>query len=491
MLHYVKASSFIESFPDKEKQDVLRQGTSGSRIVPVVDKLFDYVTKTKDGIFLLSGGRGGAKSHATATKLIRECREAKYFKCYFGRNKMTAVRGTNHAELIKVIKEQRLEKEFFFSERPNGTRDIVDIASGNKFIAFGLDSPESLKGISDPTHIWIDEFDQVPEKSFSELLPTLRHSKEGSKMFIVTFNRYDVMFDHWIIRIFYPELYKGEKIVDTSGDIINLDVSKQYHIEDIFVNYSDNPFLPENYKSILYLSANGDPKIFAGYADGAWGASRLGSFWYNGFSESVHVSDEFDRDESLADHISIDWNAVPYMSMTCWQIKVSEEFVDLICYDEFAYESPLNSTEAIVKGFIAKHKTNSSSTVYYYGDAMGNRRIEGMGSTTRFDDVRKYMHKFIGSNSDRSIKYNPANIKRRDLMNRIFREMQKYGGKKVRIFIHSRCNKLIHDYQSVQDGVNGKVVTKGKWKGQNGVELNGHLSDTADYLFAYIFKDIL
>lgn len=482
-IHYVNADKFLRLA--KGEQDALLQGFNGERIIPIPFKLLRYVEKMQDGIYLLSGGRGGAKSRSTAIKLINECRNSHYFKCFYGRKEWTTNRETTHKALINAIKYLKIENEFTYSESPQGTLEIYHNNTGNYFTAFGLDKAEKVKGIEDPSHIWIDEADQISHADFSEILPTLRHSNDGAKCFILTFNRYSVDLKHWIVRTFYPDLYKGEK---EEGDSY-IDISEEYNIYDYFVNYKDNPFLPENYKSTLWLASNGSLARFNGLANGDWKTEEDYALWYRAFQENMHVREDIERLEGVADHITLDWNVVPYMSMSLWQIKENDKYIDFYCYDELALEHPNNTTEDIVNTFLDKYKKTDRSTVYFYGDAMGNRRVEGQGSYTRFSEVKKLLRGYIGNGSDRSIRYNPANLKRRDLMNNIFAGNFKYNNKIVRIFISSKCTKLIEDYKTIAEGVSGKVVKKGQYGQEKNVELNGHLADTADYLFASIFKD--
>lgn len=479
MINFAKASNFLKL--NEEEQEVLKYGIGKHKILPVVDKLLPYASKMQDGIYLVSGGRGGAKSRTTAMKLVKECMESNYFKCFYGRKEWTTNRETTHKALVNAIKYMGVEDEFYYSEASNGTMDIRHVKTGGYFTPFGTDKEEKMKGIEDPTHIWIDEADQISHGAFSEILPTLRHGFDGARCIILTFNRYAVNKKHWIISTFYPDLYDGE-------EELKINVRDNYNIFDYFVNYFDNPFLPSNYRDVLWLASNGDIKKFEGLANGTWKQTTDDNLWYHAFANTIHVKDDIKRVEGLADHISIDWNVVPYMSLTAWQIHNNGEYLDFYCYQEYALESPLNTTKDIINKFISDYKQDDFSTVYYYGDAMGNRRVEGQGSYTRFKEVRELLVNYIGNSSDRSIRYNPANIKRRDLMNSILSGNFVDRKQKVRIFISSKCKKLINDYNTVKEGTGGKLVERGVYNEEKNVELNGHLSDTVDYLFASIFK---
>src|SRR5690625_5503841 len=147
MINFVKASNFIKL--NEEEQDVLKYSIGKHKMLPVVDKLLPYASRMQNGIYLVSGGRGSAKSRTTAMKLVKECMESNYFKCFYGRKEWTTNRETTHKALVNAIKYMGVEDEFYYSEASNGTMDIRHVKTGGYFTPFGTDKEDKMKGIED------------------------------------------------------------------------------------------------------------------------------------------------------------------------------------------------------------------------------------------------------------------------------------------------------------------------------------------------------
>ena len=87
---------------------------------------------------------------------------------------------------------------------------------------------------------------------------------------------------HWILKVFFPNLYEG---LD-KDDIANLDILKDISVKKIFVNYTDNYFINQKeYAAFLLLSAAGNYTIFEGLANGAWGVSVNNTPWLFAFDK--------------------------------------------------------------------------------------------------------------------------------------------------------------------------------------------------------------
>lgn len=277
-LRPILASEYVTWNPSL--QEILRQAGA----VPVNDALFQIWQLAYD-ILLLYGGRGGGKSEAVCDKLLDECLADEYFKCYYGRKVFDTVRGSCFATLVYCIKKNKLESLFKFSEAENSSMIITCRKNGNNFLPFGSDKADKLKSIKDPTHIWCEEFDQFEFDDFKELFPTIRTTR-GSNRFIGTFNTHGVLMIHWIIKVFFHEMYDG--LDKDTIDSDKLMLGKR--IEKIFVNYPDNYFIDqEQYRRTLWISAGGNYDIFEGIANGAWGTLTNDSPWAFAFNRKKHI----------------------------------------------------------------------------------------------------------------------------------------------------------------------------------------------------------
>lgn len=476
-LRPIKASEFID-LPSNIKNILKSHGG-----VPINDKVFNLIHDFSD-IILLFGGRGGGKTNSIAIKLIDHIRNDDYANVYFGRKVLEDVRGTVHADIVKTIKVLGLEHEFTtLSTKPNGTLEIHH-KNGNKFMPFGANDAKTIKGISDPTHIWFDEADQFLEYDFGEILPTLRTSR-GHNMMLLSFNTHAVMRDHWLIKLFFTELYNGD-------DPVDYDIISGMKISKYFINYTDNYFIDRNaYKNFLLVSAGGDIEKFEGIANGAWGVDRTGNEFYHAFKPSVHVK-KIPRLPGVPDHVTVDFNVHPYMTLIPIQVEETIHEINIRIYDEFCLPPPLNSTSAVCQRFLDTY-AGQVSDIFYYGDAQGTRRIEGFGEgITRFDDLRKVFSRHITRHSDRTARSNAAVLKRQELMNKILSGNLYVKKKKVNIFVDEKCKETIKDFNEVKMGISGKLKEKVKDK-EKGIkyEKNGHIGDAIEYFVSYILKAYL
>lgn len=447
---------------------------------PINDVLMPFMADAAK-IILIRGGRGGGKSNTIALRLIQEARTEEYFKCYFGRKVLERVRGSQHQELVKAIKQLKCENEFTFSENTNGSLTISHKKTGNSFFAFGGDNPQSMKSISDPTHIWCDEFDQFDELDFKALYPTLRTIR-GKNIFIGSFNSYEITTSHWVVKFFYPESYTGQ-------DKYDFDALQGVQISKYLINYTDNYFIDqEEYKKTLMLSAGGDSDVFDGLAKGEWGFNKKGNEYYPAFKKGVHVG-KVPRIPGQPDHLTYDFNLVPYMTLVPFQIYEAPTEVQIRVYAEYCKKPPLNTTRAVTEAWLNDYE-GAITDIFYYGDAMGTRGVEGFGDdVTRFDPVREVLFKYLYSGSDRTTRKNLGVLKRRDLLNSLFAGLKQLLNKPVVFLIDESCVETIKDLSELKLDVNGKL----KQKKEDPItgrkfEILGHTSDALECGICEVFS---
>lgn len=256
----------------------------------------------------------------------------------------------------------------------------------------------------------------------------------------------------------------------------------------IYSTYWNAANLPANYitNRKSQLSEGEQLKFIYGYP-----FSKTGGEYYSSFERLNHIRG-YTYDSTIPVHLTYDFNIWPYMTLVCCQIEELDDALNFNFYKEYCYRPPLNTSEAVTTAFLEDH-AGMISDVFYYGDAMGTRGIEGFGShVTRFDDIRKGLEYYANDSSDRTSRSNPGVNKRRNLINRIFEGKQYIGPKKVNIFISPECTELIRDCQYLKLGVNGKHKEKVKDE-QTGVvyEKFGHTSDAMEYVVCEVLTDFL
>lgn len=296
------AASLYLSLPTDVQKVILEQDR-----IPVNDKLLPIWEDYYD-LLLLYGGRGGGKSESVVDKKLNECLDEPYFKCYYGRKVFDTVRGSCFATLVASIKKNNMEHLFHYSESDSSSMVITCTKNGNKFIPFGSDKADKLKSIKDPTDIWCEEFDQFTFNDFKELYPTLR-TPRGRNRFTGTFNTHGVLPNHWLLKIFFPELYQGTD----KSDVEYADLLEGKQVKKLFVNFTDNYFIDQKaYRQTLWLSAAGNLTIYEGIANGAWGIQANDNPWAFAFDRKKHVAmTELRATRSEYLWLSFDFNRSP------------------------------------------------------------------------------------------------------------------------------------------------------------------------------------
>lgn len=467
--HIVRASDWV-TFPEAVQDELRKVGG-----FPVNDHFLTIWErpKTKKRVFLiLYGTYGSSKTTDRIQELILECITDPYFKCYYGRQVFDLAKKEFHSSIVSTIKDLRLQDLFDFSESPNGSKVITCKANKNKFIPFGCDDPESIKGWDNPTHIMVDELNQISFKAFGMLQSRLR-KMNAKKVFIGCFNNCDVFEDHWIV----TELLNKERpLVDDKGNAIENNILEHFSL------YTHNYFLDhEDYRNSLVQQAGGDIDRVSAILNGLWGSKSTGFPYYKMFSRGAHVGD-VSYDPNLPLHISWDDNLNPYLPVGIFQLKGLE--VRMI--DEIAAKSPNNRLSWVCDELIRRYGPagkNHKAGLFVYGDATSRKddtKVErGMNFYTI---IKKFLEQF--KPQMRVSKLNPNVAMRGNFLNAIFGA--EYAG--IRIIIGRNCTNMIADLSNTSEAPDGtKDKTKTVVDGIRGVQRWGHFTDLLDYMVCYAY----
>lgn len=287
---YILASKFFELYDREDLQHFYNLG-----IFPINDVFKPLFTEDFD-IALLYGGRGSGKSDSVTLHLIEECMNEKYFMCLYGRDVYKRIRTSIHKGIVEAIEMLGYQEEFIYGKLPNSSLDIIHKSTGNSFIAIGGDNPDSLKSISDPTHIYLEEADQFREEAFTQLGPTLRTIRGKNRMYLL-FNTEKVTKTHWLWKTFFTDENKSKK-----------------KILKIFSIYTDNYFINQaEYYETLRVNSVGNQHQLEAAANGAWGVQLNKNPFFYAFDYNEHTSDLSDYEFSGTSYIdlSFDFNHTP------------------------------------------------------------------------------------------------------------------------------------------------------------------------------------
>lgn len=439
----------------------------------VNDAFIDLWDK-EDGILFLYGGYGSSKTTYIITKYLMLCRFSPYFKCYYGRQVKTIAREL-HDSIIIEIERNGWQNEFHYSTTQTGFTQIVHKKTKNRFQLFGCNDDESLKGIAEPTHILIDEVNQISFESFGMLITRLRGM--GKKTQIAgCFNNSDVFEEDWLKKYFFG----GDSSKISREDLVMLKVLQDMNCVKHHSIYTDNKFQnPHQYVQKLIIKAKANMEIVNIYCEGGWGIKVDRQPYYKNFSFNRDVYDskeeifEVRKDAPLL--VSFDENANPYYPCLIAQ----REGNNLYVFDEIAGINP-NNTVMYLTDEINKRYLDYDIGCKVFGDATSRRHDVGLEEgTNRYTVICSLLKKFQPKLCVPLA--NPNNSDRQDFINLILKT--NYGG--IKIFISNKCRLLIKDLNEVMEhperNANGK--SKGKDKstkmvnGIRGVQPIGHLGD--------------
>lgn len=214
---------------------------------------------------------------------------------------------------------------------------------------------------------------------------------------------------------------------------------------------------------------------------------KTGGEFITTFSRLKHVKDFGGPWQDETVHLSFDFNYVPYMTCTCWQIKYIESTKRYLvrCFDEFCLPNPNNNCESLSKAIELKYGHLMKKGIFYYGDYSGKN-----GSTlvkefkNNYEVIEKYLRPYINNSSDRVI-VNQSLPKRRHFVNNGFA-----GAFPLDIEIHTQCKELQNDLEFLKEGPDGgKLKLKIKVNDIT-FEERGHTCDSLEYFLTSSFNNL-
>lgn len=455
-----------------------------------------YLTD-KSRFLLLWGGRDSSKSDFVALKLLIAAMVQPYFKCVLVRKVFDTVKDSQHATLKAVAEREGLSKYFFFGTSPLEIRCLLN---GNKFIARGMDNPDKLKSIKDPTCAWYEEANQIEEADFDVLSTSLRTTHNVPIQEIFTFNP-----DHegdykkfWVHKKFFADT-GNENGLTFSGTTEVAVKDKRGEEQTISVpfkvmhsTYVDNRWCPPERAARYESYKTTDAYRYKVWALGLWAQKKTGAEFYPSFKREKHVGKVPYLPEITTIHLMYDFNVMPYMTQIGAQVVRDEQTrkTQVRFFKEWCLRPPNNTAAAVTYAFTQEFQ-GKGVVVYYYGDASGKNRIPGKGDVRAFDDIEEGLFKggFLHNNSDRVAKRNMNVLKRRDFINDLL-EGTKYPD--IEIVIDEGCEELINDFESVKQDMYGKVKERVKDKVLGvSYEKLGHTGDSAEYFLTEFFDYLL
>lgn len=238
-------------------------------------------------IDFLYGGRDSGKSRFVCQLLVMECLNAKYFRCILARKVFNTIKDSTFQMIKDVVESWGLEELFDFKTHPLE----IHCVNGNKFICRGFDDPGKIRSVSNPSHAFVDEGNQLTSEDFLTLLTSLR-TDEPIKVFFA-FNpeaegNYE---DFWLYKEWFS--HTGElswthtfEIKVPGGPAARIVKMK---CRATHSTYHDNRFCTPQRQAFLERLAVTSPFYYQVFTLGLWGNKENDSPFAYAYDATKHV----------------------------------------------------------------------------------------------------------------------------------------------------------------------------------------------------------
>ena len=426
-------------------------------------KSFIPILESNHRYLVAFGGRGSGKTNHIILKLLALTFLNEHINIVYCRHEKTTLRDTTFRDIVNYIKNSKYKDYFEYSEAYNSSMIFTNKITGKKMLPFGLDDPEKTKGISDATHIWIDEVDKCSEDQVTMINSVLRTPKAKTLQLIVSFN--PVSDKHWLRKFFFSEqdAYKPH----------------ERFANDLLIHHStlaDNEYIDqEEYKKTLELNYGNRQNLLNVNIHGLWGVEENKSPYFYAFDEAKHVSKvALQWNKNMPLYLSFDFNIDP---ATCIVSQFVEGGFLNVIKSYKVHNCPL-------KELLTRIKSDFLGGVFLVtSDPAGGARNAG------YDSINTTMHQIIRSE---------LNIGLNQMSKPLLNFTRATAHTELRIFVNNilqnhphiqicsvNCKELIHDMTiaMTQDGSDKLHKTSGN------TEFGMHLTDCFIYLLATYFNN--
>jgi len=426
-------------------------------------KHFIPILESNHRYLVLFGGRGSGKTNHVILKLLALTFLEEHINIVYCRHEKTTLRDTTFRDIVNYIKNSKYKDSFEYSEAYNSSMIFRNKITGKQLLPFGLDDAEKTKGISDATHIWIDEVDKCKEDQVTMINSVLRTPKAKTLQLIVSFN--PVSEKHWLKSFFFSdtdsykahERFEGDILINHSTYLHNEYIDQEAYLKTLQLNYG-------NRQNLLNVNVHG-----------FWGIEENKNPYFYAFDQDKHVSKvPLIYNRQLPLYLSFDFNIDP---ATC----VVSQFV------EGGFLNVIKSykvNNCPLKELLTRIKSDYHGAVFLVtSDPAGGARNAGYDSinTTMHNIIRTELNLGLSQMSKPLLNYTKAtaHTELRIFVNNILQNHPRIN------ICGVNCKELIHDMQIAQtmDGSDKLYKTSGN------TEFGMHLVDCFVYLLATYFNN--
>lgn len=441
-------------------------------------KPYKNLLNSDASINLLWGGRDSGKSYFIAQKLILECLTSKYFRCILIKKTFESIKDSQWQLIKDIVNDWNLDHLFSFKMQPLE----IHCTNGNKFIARGCDDAQKLKSISNPSHAWYEEGNQLDEADYIIATTTLRNNKGDVKEWFSFNPECEGDFkDFWLYKMFFSNhVEKNEYTFEDNKPFIMPDGSVYYRqINSTHTTYKDNVefcapsriAIHESFKTI-------NPYYYKVFTLGLWGKRLGGGEIMKCFKYDKHVG-KTKYNANLALHISFDENVNPYLPCAIFQV----EDKNIYLIDEIIGYHPNNKVVWSCNEIKRKYY-NHKEAMYIYGDPASQKDdVKLQDGEDLFQIIITEL--YIFKPERRVLNSHPAVRTSIDFFNTIL-ELNFNG---LIFSVNEDCKISVKDYENAKENENGKIDKKTvKDKETNKTyQPYGHIIDATRYFLCYLF----
>lgn len=270
---------------------------------------------------------------------------------------------------------------------------------------------------------------------------------------------------HWIRERF---------IVDGDGKPLVLDANKRY-VQALVSDNIDVAFAELYAKTLMNTHSDYDRQRLL-YGD--WDAvPKTGGEFYGSFQGKVHIGD-VRYDPELALHFSFDFNSLPYMTCTVWQI--GNGGLGLWQIDEVCLGPPFNNTLATCRELLKRYGGHVNG-VFVYGDPSG--RAADTRLEAGHNDFTIIARGLAELRPVLRVDDKAPNVAGRGLF---INEVLAGNVGSFGIVIDRHCSKTIKDYSNVKQAADGGKDKRKVKDALGSYEPYGHCSDANDYFLCRV-----
>lgn len=256
------------------------------------------------------GGRDSGKSQHVAQQLIHESLKLPYFRCVLIKKTFESIKDSQWQTIKDICDNWGIDDLYQFRISPLE----IENKKGNRFISRGCDNPAKLKSIRNPSHVWIEEGDQLTLEDFTAIVTTLRTDIGKVKIYFV-FNPelpkgITDKEQFWLYKHWFSNTTEVNFTCEKHMRAQNTDVVIKYRSTN--TTYKDNPYCPPERQAFHESLKEMNPAKYVPYTLGLWGSYYNEVPFFYAYNEQRHLT--FDNYIPTYDRyfdIGFDFNHTP------------------------------------------------------------------------------------------------------------------------------------------------------------------------------------